>query len=199
METERNEADRRRRRSQLLLKQSFAELMREKGFTAMTIQDITDRADVHRGTFYAHFPDKFALLEQSIRDKFRQILERELPPDAGWNPEHLLMLVRIVLDHVRSLYGRCSPIDTVNPLFESSVRDELAELLQLWLQKLRADQADWTIHVDTMALMTSWSIFGAAVQWSKSYEDISVDEMTHRVVAVLTEGAGRFANNDKKM
>ncbi|CAM3372986.1 TetR/AcrR family transcriptional regulator [Paenibacillus lupini] len=199
MGTERNEADRRRRRSQLLLKQSFAELMREKGFTAMTIQDITDRADVHRGTFYAHFPDKFALLEQSIRDKFLHMLGRELPPDAGWNPEHLRVLVRIVLEHVRSLYGRCSPIDTINLLFERSVRDELAELLQHWLQRLRADQADWTIHVDTMALMTSWSIFGAAVQWSKAYEDISVDEMTHRVVAVLAEGAGRFAFIDKKM
>lgn len=194
METKRREADRRRRRSQFLLKQSFAELMREKGFTAMTIQDITDRADVHRGTFYAHFPDKFALLEQSIRDKFHQLLEGELQPDAGWNPGHLRVLVRTVLEHVRSLYGRCSPIDTVNPLFEKSIRDELTQLLQHWLERLQADQADWSIRVDTMALMTSWSIFGAAVQWSKANEDISVDEMTDRVVAVLTEGA-----NDRNM
>jgi len=194
METKRREADRRRRRSQFLLKQSFAELMREKGFTAMTIQDITDRADVHRGTFYAHFPDKFALLEQSIRDKFHQLLEGELQPDAGWNPGHLRVLVRTVLEHVRSLYGRCSPIDTVNPLFEKSIRDELTQLLQHWLERLQAHQADWSIRVDTMALMTSWSIFGAAVQWSKANEDISVDEMTDRVVAVLTEGA-----NDRNM
>lgn len=190
METKRNELDRRRRRSQLLLKQSFAELMREKGFTAMTIQDITDRADVHRGTFYAHFPDKFALLEQSIRDKFRHLLGREIPPDAGWNPGHLRVLVRTVLEHVRSLYGRCSPIDTVNPLFERAILDELGELLQHWLERLRADRADWTIPVDTMALMTSWSIFGAAVQWSKTYDDISVDEMTDRIIAVLAEGSG---------
>lgn len=194
METKRREADRRRRRSQFLLKQSFAELMREKGFTAMTIQDITDRADVHRGTFYAHFPDKFALLEQSIRDKFHQLLEGELQPDAGWNPGHLRVLVRTVLEHVRSLYGRCSPIDTVNPLFEKLIRDELTQLLQHWLERLQAHQADWSIRVDTMALMTSWSIFGAAVQWSKANEDISVDEMTDRVVAVLTEGA-----NDRNM
>ncbi|MFC4101657.1 TetR/AcrR family transcriptional regulator [Paenibacillus xanthanilyticus] len=193
METERNETDRRRKRSQLLLKQAFEELMREKGFTAMTIQNITDRADVHRGTFYAHFPDKFALLEHSIRDKFHTVLGREMPPDTDWDPDHLRVLVRTVLEHVRLLYGRCSPVDTFNPLFERSIRDELAALLKHWFEQLRADQADWAVHVDTMALMTSWAIFGAAVQWSKSNENISVDEMTDRVLAVLAEGAGRIA------
>lgn len=195
MENSGNDKDRRRSRSQRLLKQAFAELMREKGFTAMTVQDIADRADVHRGTFYAHFPDKFALLEQSIRDKFRQLLERELPPDSGWYLEHLRILVRTVLEHIRSLYGRCSPIDTVNPLFEHSIRDELANLLRQWLGQLRADRSDWQVSADTMALMTSWSIYGAAVQWSNSYEEISVTEMTDRVLSVLTEGAIRFATD----
>ncbi|MBB6732446.1 TetR/AcrR family transcriptional regulator [Cohnella zeiphila] len=188
-----NNADRRSRRSRRLLEQSFVELMREKGFTAMTIRDITDRADVHRGTFYAHYPDKFALLEQSIRGKFRRLLERELPPDAGWEPEHLRVLIRTVLEHVRSLYGRCSPVAAVDPLFEQSVRDELFHLLRRWLGRLRATRDDRQVDVDTMALMTSWSIFGAAAQWSKSYEGVSVEEMTGRVHAVLTEGAGRFA------
>ncbi|MBW7458136.1 TetR/AcrR family transcriptional regulator [Paenibacillus sepulcri] len=189
MESEKKETDRRRNRSQRLLKQSFEKLMREKGFTAMTIQDIADRADLHRGTFYTHFPDKFALLEQSIRGKFRHLLERKLPADSGWRTEHLSILVQTVLEHVRSLYGRCSPVDTVDPLFERSVRDELAELLRHWLVQIQKARADRQVPVDTMALMTSWAIFGAAVQWGKSYEDISVDEMTARVLTVLTEGA----------
>jgi len=132
--------DRRSRRSRELLKRSFLELMREKGFTAMTVKDITDRADVHRGTFYAHFPDKFALLEQTIRDKFRFRLKERLPADAGFRPEHLRLLVRTVLEHVRSLYGRCHPVDTVDPLFERSIRGELAGLLTEWLERIGADR-----------------------------------------------------------
>lgn len=181
--------DRRSKRSRKLLMHSFAELMREKGFTAMTVQDIADRADVHRGTFYAHFPDKFALLEQSVRDKFRRLLERELPPDAAWHPEHARVLIRTVLEHVRSLYGRCSPVDTINPLFERSIRSELADLLRHWFELLRADRAGWQVPVDTMALMASWAIFGAAAQWSTGGEERSVEEMTDRVLAVLMEGA----------
>lgn len=189
VEADGHETDRRRRRSRELLKRSFAELMKEKGFTAMTIKDITDRADVHRGTFYAHFPDKFALLEQSIRDKFRFLLEERLPAEAKFSPEHLRLLVRTVLEHVRSLYGRCNPVDTVNPLFERSVRDELAGLLKIWLERLGVQRMSGSVPVDTMALMMSWSIFGAAVEWSKGSEAFSVEEMTDRVLAVLTEGA----------
>jgi len=196
MEPVKNETDRRRNRSRLRLKQAFAELMREKGFTAMNIQEIADRADVHRGTFYAHFPDKFALLEQSTRDKFRFALDRELPPDADWNPDNLRTLIRTVLEHVRSLFGRCSPMDTVNPLFERSIREELVELLRIWLMRLRADRADWNVPVDTMALMTGWSIFGAAAQWSSANEKIGADEMTDRVLAVLAQGATLFAELD---
>lgn len=94
-----------------------------------------------------------------------------------------------MLEHVRSLYGRCSPVDTVDPLFERSVRDELAELLRHWLVQIQTARADRQVPIDTLALMTSWAIFGAAVHWGKGYEDISVDEMTDRVLTVLTEGA----------
>jgi len=37
--------------------------------------------------------------------------------------------------------------------------------------------------------MMSWAIFGAAVEWSKGRVAAGVDEMTDRVLAVLTEGA----------
>jgi AcrR family transcriptional regulator len=194
--TDEQEEDRRSRRSRELLKRSFLELMREKGFTAITVKVITDRADVHRGTFYAHFPDKFALLEQAIRDKFRFLLNERLPADAGFDPEHLRLLVRTVLEHVRSLYGRCNPVDTVDPLFERSIRGELTGLLTEWLERFGPDRPGGA-PAGTMALMMSWAIFGAAVEWSRGRGAVGVDEMTDLVLAVLTEGArGLMADGD---
>lgn len=91
--------------------------------------------------------------------------------------------------HLRSLYGRCSPVDTIDRLFERSVLYELTDLLRHWLRELQAVRAAWQVPVDTMALMLSWATFGAAIQWSKGNENISVDEMTDRVLTVLTDGA----------
>lgn len=56
--------DRRVRRTKKLLRQSLTELMLEKDFNDITIRDITERADLNRGTFYLHYSDPFDLLHQ---------------------------------------------------------------------------------------------------------------------------------------
>ncbi|MFN8375405.1 MAG: helix-turn-helix domain-containing protein [Anaerolineae bacterium] len=57
--------DRRVDRTRALLQQALMELIREKGYDAVTIQDITDRANVGRATFYLHYPSKDALFLSS--------------------------------------------------------------------------------------------------------------------------------------
>src|SRR5258708_12957750 len=77
MATER--IDPRVRRTRELLTAAFAELMDERGFAAVTVQDIAERAGINRATFYAHYDDKFALFDQMVRGLFRAELERRLP------------------------------------------------------------------------------------------------------------------------
>lgn len=60
--------DRRIRRTQKLLKDSLIELMQEKEFKNITVKDITERADLNRGTFYLHYSDTYHLL-QDIEDE----------------------------------------------------------------------------------------------------------------------------------
>jgi AcrR family transcriptional regulator len=67
MATPPKNVDRRAQRTRQVLWQAFLEIMQEKGFTAMSIQEITERANVHRGTFYAHFANKYASLETILR------------------------------------------------------------------------------------------------------------------------------------
>lgn len=55
--------DRRINRTRALLFQSLSELMLEKRYEEITVQDIIDRANVGRSTFYAHFQDKESLSE----------------------------------------------------------------------------------------------------------------------------------------
>jgi AcrR family transcriptional regulator len=56
------EADRRVRRTRRALQDALGELIVEKGYGSVTVQDILDRADVGRSTFYTHFRDKDQLL-----------------------------------------------------------------------------------------------------------------------------------------
>jgi AcrR family transcriptional regulator len=51
-------------------------LVLEKGYESITIQEITDRADLGRGTFYIHFKDKEEVVWSAFQDLFKE-LERE--------------------------------------------------------------------------------------------------------------------------
>ncbi|POM23147.1 Bacterial regulatory protein, tetR family [Actinomadura rubteroloni] len=59
--------DRRSARTRRLLMGALMDLMLVKRYDAITVQEITDRADVGRSTFYAHFTDKDALLVDGAR------------------------------------------------------------------------------------------------------------------------------------
>ncbi len=59
--------DRRSRRTRQLIADAFVGLMLEKRYDDITVQDILDRADVGRSTFYAHFTDKENLLLSEIQ------------------------------------------------------------------------------------------------------------------------------------
>lgn len=76
--TERKKTDRRVQRTLALLRDALMELIQEKGYDAITVQDITDRANVARTTFYLHFRDKDELLFEGMRVIYDELVEREL-------------------------------------------------------------------------------------------------------------------------
>lgn len=73
--------DRRKRKSQVAIRQALLELIREKDFDQITIADITNRADLNRGTFYLHYEDKYKMideLENGFINELQQIIIEEL-------------------------------------------------------------------------------------------------------------------------
>jgi AcrR family transcriptional regulator len=77
--------DRRVRRTRRILNEALIALIVEKGYSKITVQDILDRADVGRSTFYAHFRDREALLVacfDNVRDELRQEIDA-MTPDAS--------------------------------------------------------------------------------------------------------------------
>ena len=78
--------DRRRLQTRKLLIQTTLQLVLEKGYDAISIQDITERADLGRGTFYLHFKDKEEVVWTAFRDLFQELeqeahkqLDRHMP------------------------------------------------------------------------------------------------------------------------
>ncbi|WHZ06069.1 TetR/AcrR family transcriptional regulator [Neobacillus sp. YX16] len=68
-----SKVDRRIAKSQIAIKNAVTELMSEKSFDDITIQDIADRADVNRGTIYLHYTNKYDLLDKMIEEHIENL------------------------------------------------------------------------------------------------------------------------------
>ena len=78
--------DRRVRKTKKALRQGLVSLLEKKKLKDITVRELTDTVDLHRGTFYVHYRDIYELYEkmwqeaiQEIRDIFRQYPPEELP------------------------------------------------------------------------------------------------------------------------
>ena len=75
MSDKNGELDRRIKRTRQMIRDALISLIKEKGFDSVTVQEIAERADINRSTFYFHYKDKYDLLEQSNADMLEEFAE----------------------------------------------------------------------------------------------------------------------------
>lgn len=107
-------ADRRVQKTRALLHEALLDLMIEKGYEAITVQDLIDRANVGRSTFYSHFEDKESLLASSLEQLRGFLLEQygqadPLPNGGAFRFRMSLSMMQHVQSHkrlYRSMIGK---------------------------------------------------------------------------------------------
>ena len=98
--------DRRVRRTQERLKQAMTQLLLEKPVREITVRELAERADVNRGTFYAHYTDLYDMLEQmesELLSEFRAVLDRHTSEELMRDLSPLLSDVFCFVEKNRAL------------------------------------------------------------------------------------------------
>ncbi len=94
-------------RSRKLIRQAFVELLQEKQLEKITVTDIITRADINRGTFYAHYQDTRAVIEQienEIIEKMLEFLAEFRYKNFFQNPLSLLLKISRYLEDDLEFY-----------------------------------------------------------------------------------------------
>jgi AcrR family transcriptional regulator len=175
--------DPRVKRTRQLLERAFLQVASEKGFQAVSVQDITERAGVNRATFYDHFTDKYELLDYSIRQGFRQELEKRMLNVCTFSMDNLRALIITVCEFISTASAHCNPpSQQFESVMETQIKAQVQELLQNWIEKLGSD-----VNPTIASTATSWAIYGLAVQWSrdKSRKRPAVEKFTDEVLPLI--------------
>jgi AcrR family transcriptional regulator len=183
---EKKKVDPRIKRTRQWLQQALLDLMAEKNFEAITVQDIAGRATVNRVTFYAHFSDKYALLEYTMRAIFQKKLRAGLSENASFSPENLARLIRLLAEHLAEMQDHCPPPrGQMDTLMEKQIKAELYEILRAWLGQHSTRKSASQPTLEQAATIASWAIYGAALQWSQKEHREPVSEFAHQVLPLI--------------
>jgi AcrR family transcriptional regulator len=103
----------------------------ERPFEEITVKDICGRAMVHRTTFYKHYEDKYALLEQGMRQMYDALVGKgeHLPPHAfsvDNPPPYFIRLFEHAAQHPQ--FYRLMVCGEGNSRFQKLLRDYIAEV-----------------------------------------------------------------------
>ncbi len=88
-------------RTQNLLRSALLVLISQKGYDAITVQDITEQATLNRSTFYLHYQDKEDLMQTMIKEVFVEIqdIPRQKPQQES-NVTYIERLYTHLFQHV---------------------------------------------------------------------------------------------------
>jgi len=181
--------DPRVKRTRNLILQSFSDLLAEKSFDAISVQDVTNRAQINRATFYAHFEDKYALLDYWVQQQFRQEIESRVLNACHYTPENLRTLIVTVCEFLGRVRTDCVQSQRqFEPMIEKQIKDQVYELLNIWLGKMNPP-----VSTEMPATVAAWAIYGLASHYSHAKKRPALEEFVDEALPLVAVNLEQFA------
>lgn len=170
-------------RTRQLIVRAFQELLGEKEFEALTIQEIADRATINRVTFYAHFEDKYVLLEAAFNQSFASELCAIVSPTAEFSRSNLQLLIETICVFLEKAYAHCAPSGRahVEAGLGRQLQRQLYAFVLTWLKQTDSDQD----VAELQATVASWAIYGVAKRWSEGQRTETVRSFTRQALPMI--------------
>ena len=173
--------DRRVQRTQQLLRTSLVSLIEEKGFEALTVQNIIDRANVGRATFYAHFDNKEDLLVSGF-DGLRAVLkelQRQAHMCTANSDERLFAFSHEMFAHIaeyrkvfRAMVGKRS-----GALVQQLLQKIVVDLVRDDLKAMVGRRDNRSAPAEAIVQFVTSGFFGLAMLWASGKLPLSVEEV----------------------
>ena len=166
-------------RTQKLIRDALVSLLGEKSFESVSVQDIADRATVNRATFYAHYTDKFALLDALIREDVAARLAEGDPLSAPDTRTMLAIVGKNIFAFVGS-HRNCRVDRDFEPQFERTMEAQLTDFL---LPRFG----------HCTAMLISSALAGSAMNWRHEAPKSPPEPIVTNIVGILVDGVDKHA------
>jgi len=189
-----NKTDRRIQRTRQALRNALLELIKEKGYDSIHVEEITQRANLGRATFYLHYKDKEDLLvdvfSEMAKERSRTLSEI---PFSAWMPDWVttdpisennavpppLIVFRHVAENadIYRILLRSEKADRIVERIRKIITQSITEFMQT---KVENDPIPilFTVPIDLLAAYYSAAILSFVDWWLEQELSYSPEEMT---------------------
>ena len=176
-------------RSRRMIREAFLELLDEKEFGKITVTDITNRADLNRSTFYAHYPDVQGVVEE-IQDeiiknnmelvremKYRNILRDPMP--------YLNSICKTLEENI-SLFkklGHSADVHLHLDKYRLMMADDIMKHEEIPEEVRHAPFFKIRIHFFVGGIMNTYQ------QWAEGKLDCTLTEISQEIASLIQKSA----------
>jgi AcrR family transcriptional regulator len=190
--------DRRVGKTRRALKEALTDLILEKGYESVTVQDVIDRADVGRSTFYAHFIDKDDLLMAILAD-----LEMPAPDATSWAPDDPAFAWTLELfRHFGSgkrLFKAVAGSQS-GALARRETTQRLEQLVRAELSRLQAARKLDAFRVETVVRFLVGTFIGFMDWWMREEnERLPTEQVDHAFRSLVLPGVANVLELDLEL
>ena len=160
-------------RTKNLIRTTLLRMLREKPFSDISVLEIAKGAHINRATFYAHFQDKYVLLEDALRFLYRD----RLSALNRSSPSEIAVFIEPVAVATFGLFGdnHLQIGAKLHGHLERAMQDELCKFILPFFG-------------ESAAIVVSAAVITLAMQWRGSGCKRVIQEIVRHLVAVLSEG-----------
>lgn len=184
--------DPRVKRTRYLLREALLVLIKEKGFDAITIRDLTEGAKINRSTFYQHFHDKYDLLDQTIDEMLLSLLTyvapksmEEFTNDDETIPVFLRMF-EFISEH--AFFFQVMTGENGVPYFQRRLQSMMRRFMDEKLDQLHPDPKKMTIPKEILIHYISYANFGLVSYWLENDMQYSANYMAKQLSQLTMRG-----------
>ncbi len=173
------------RRTQKLLRDALIELIEERGFDALTVGEITERAMVSRAAFYRNYQDKYDLVEQIFAEAMQALLNAVSEPETAHSPQIWVRFFEHIAEYdwlYRALLGRKG-----SPWFVLKMRASLIGLLKEFERFSMADRPVYPAAYGFIPDLLAAMVMEAITWWLEHGKPFPPQEIANR--CILLAGA----------
>jgi AcrR family transcriptional regulator len=175
--------DPRIRRTRQLLQDALEKLLSQKDFENISVQDVAETATLNRATFYDHYTDKFALLECLVATRFCQLLEKRKIRFDGCEGAVRTMAIGVCTYLAEMPRPRDASQSGSGQHLEIAI---IAVMRGMILEGMKSHSGRPRISQELLASTVAWAIFGAAKEWLRTPNRVSVDRIATTIEAMVT-------------